>query len=305
MLDPRDFRDVLTIAREGSLKGAANVLAIDASTMGRRLESIEARFGARLFLRSKQRLEATPDAASILEAAEKMEDARLAFERELLARRPERAGFVTITSAEWGIPILTPLLGELAQLYPAVPLCLRVDNRGLDLARREADIALRIGKPSEPALAGRRLGVVTYGLYGSVSYFRRHVRPPKTRADAERHAYCALDGPLSGTPHMRWQAELAGEAKVVLRTNSMLALLEAVRSGHGLATLPCLLAERHPELVRVLPGLDVVERDVWLVFHRDLRRSNRLRPLIEGLVTRVRPLFTAPKRLGSGRAPKA
>lgn len=301
MLDPRDFRDVLVITREGSLKGAASALAIDASTMGRRLEGIESRFGARLFLRAGKRLEPTPDAAPVVAAAEKMEAAQLAFERELLARRPELASGVTITSAEWGVPVLTPLLGELARLHPEVPLRLRVENRALDLSRREADIALRIGKPTDPALAGRRLGVVTYGLYGAATYLRRHAAP-ETRADASRHDYVALDERLSHTPQMRWQAALAGEARVVLRTNSMLALIEAVRTGHGLATLPCMLADRDTELVRVLPGLDVVERDVWLVFHRDLRSSGRLRPLIEGLVAAVKPLFAAPARSNRAKA---
>jgi DNA-binding transcriptional LysR family regulator len=290
MLDPQDFRDILLIARERSLKGAAQRLGVDPSTMGRRLESVEARFGARLFLRSRRGLSPSPDAHSALAAAEKLEEIQLGFERELLSRHPERANGVTVTAAEWSVPLLTPVLGAIAARHPEVTLRLRVENRVLDLSRREADVALRVGRPEEAALSGRRIGVARYGLFGSAAYLRRH-RAPRNRAEASTHAFCALDEQFSQTPHMRWQAALAGEARVVLRTNSMLALVEVTRAGHGLATLPCVLGARHEELVPVLPELEVVERDLWLVYHRDLRSSRRLRPILGELVDHVRALF--------------
>lgn len=294
MLEPQDYRDVLVIARARSLKAAAAELRIDASTIGRRLDGIEARFGARIFLRARRGLEVTPDGVSLVAAAEKMEALRHAFERELLAQRPELASGLTVTSAEWGIPLLTPILGALARSHPTIPVRLRFENRALDLARREADVALRIGRPDDDALTGRRLGVVTYGLYGSSDYLRR-CPAPRTRDAASTHDFVALDEHLAGTPQMRWQANIARDARVVFRTNSMLSLVEAVASGHGLATLPCLLADRRSGLVRVLHDLDVVERDVWLVFHRDLRRSRSLRPFVDGLVARVKPLFARPR----------
>jgi DNA-binding transcriptional LysR family regulator len=290
MLDPQDYRDILVIARERSLKGAAQRLGVDPSTMGRRLESVEARFGARLFVRSRRGLSPSPDAHSALAAAEKLEEIQLGFERELLSRHPERANGVTVTAAEWSVPLLTPILGAIAGRHPEVALRLRVENRVLDLSRREADIALRVGRPDEPTLSGRRIGVARYGLFGSATYLRAH-RAPKTRAEARTHTFSALDEQLSQTPHMRWQAALAGDARVVLRTNSLLALVEATRAGYGLATLPCALAARHDELVAVLPELEVVERDLWIVYHRDLRNSRRLRPLLDELVDHTRALF--------------
>ena len=290
MLEPQDFRDVLVIARERSLKAAAGVLGMDPSTMGRRLDAIEGRMGSRLFLRTARGFELTPEGLEVFAAAEKLEAVQLDFERTLLARGPHGARGLTITAAEWSVSLLTPILAGLAREHPDTPLRLRVDNRALDLARREADVALRVGKPSEEALVGRRAGVVTYGLHASASYLRRNP-PPRGASDVRRHVFCAMDGEYARTPHVAWQTALARDARTVFRTNSMLALVEAVRSGAGLATLPCALAEPVPELRRVLPELAAIERDLWLVFHRDLRSSRGLRALVDALLARVKPLF--------------
>jgi DNA-binding transcriptional LysR family regulator len=291
MLDPGDYRDVLVISRERSLKGAAAQLGVDPSTMTRRLDAIEDRLGAKLFLRAKRGLEPTPDAAGVIRAAEAMEQAQLTFERELLTSRPGLANGLTLTAAEWSIPVLTPILCDLANSHREVPLRLRVDNRVLDLARREADVAIRVGRPTEEALTGRRLGSVAYGLFGSAAYLHKH-GAPRSKAELGRHSFCSLDETLAQTPAMRWQRGLAGEAPVLFRTSSMLALVEAARAGCGLATLPLVLADRHPDLKRVLPDQNVVVRDVWLVFHRDLRGSRSLRPVLEALTRRVKPLFS-------------
>ncbi len=290
MLEPQDFRDVLVIARERSLKAAAAVLRVDPSTMGRRLEGVEARFGARVFMRTARGFELTPEGADIAATAEKLEALQLSFQREILARDPRRTNALTITAAEWGVPLLTPLLVELATSHPDVQLHLRIENRKLDLTRREADIALRVGRPSEKALVGKRVGVVVYGLYGSSAYLETRTRP-RSAEEVARHALIAMDASFARAPHVRWQSALAREARVVLQTNSMLALIEAVRAGGGLATLPCALADRMPELKRVLPDSASVQRDLWLLFHRDLRRSRAVRALVDELVARLRPKF--------------
>lgn len=295
MLEPQDFRDVLVIARERSLKAAARALRVDPSTMGRRLEAIESRHGAPLFLRSSRGFDVTPEGATVVATAEKLEAIQLAFERELLAREQHASHALVVTAAEWGAPLLTPILVDLAQAFPDVDLRLRIENRALDLTRREADVALRVGRPSEKALMGRRAGVVVYGLYASASYLERSPAP-RTLAALSRHAFCGLDETFARAPHVRWQAELARDAKLVLRTNSMLALVEAVQAGAGIATLPCALADRRPGLKRVLKDQAAVERDLWVVYHRDLRRSRGVRLVVDALLAKIKPWFAPPPR---------
>lgn len=291
MLDPQDFRDVLLVARERTLKAAAMRLSVDPSTMGRRLESIENRFGARLFVRTPRGFEPTPEGRHVTAAAEKIEDIELAFARDLLAREPARASALTLTVAEWGVPCLTRALVELAGRHPEMQLRLRIENRALDLTRREADVALRIGRPSERTLVGKRVGTVRYGLFASAAYLREH-QSPRSVTELEAHHFCSLDQSLEHVPNARWQTSMMRGARVVFRSNSMLALLQAVRSGGGIAALPTMLAEADGELVRVLPSLDAVERSLWLVFHRDLRKSRPVRALLGEIATAIGPIFS-------------
>lgn len=292
MLSPQDYRDVLVLSRQRSLKRAAAILAVDPSTAGRRLESIEARFGAPVFLRTRRGLEPTAEGARVVEAAAKIEEIELAFERELLARDPAKSGGLTITAAEWGVPLLTPIVVDLARSHPAIPLRLRIENQAVDLTRREADVALRVGRPTEAALAGRRIGVARYGLYAARDYLARSSRP-RSLADLAAHEFSAFDHKHLRAENARWQAKLAGDARTVVVTNSMLSLVEAVRSGAGIAALPCVLADSHANLERVLPALATTERDLWIVFHRDLGKSRGVRAIVDALVAKIRPIFAS------------
>jgi DNA-binding transcriptional LysR family regulator len=114
-------------------------------------------------------------------------------ERELLSRHPERANGITVTAAEWSVPLLTPVLGAIAARHFEVTVRLRVENRVLDLSRREADVALRVGRPEEAAFSGRRIGVARYGLFGSAAYLRRQ-RAPRNRAEASSRSSNATFG---------------------------------------------------------------------------------------------------------------
>ncbi|MFT3913429.1 MAG: LysR family transcriptional regulator [Anaeromyxobacteraceae bacterium] len=289
MLEPQDYRDALHVARARSLKGAAVTLGLDPATVGRRLEAAEGRLGTRMFVRGPRGLEPTPDGAEVVAAAERLEGVQLAFERERLGQ--SAAGALTLTSAEWGVPLLTPVLVELARSRPELRLRLRIENRALDLGLREADVALRVGRPAGKSLAGRRIGAVAYGLYASRAHLGAHP-PPRSPAELAGHPLCVLDAGFARTPQQRWLARVAPGVRPLLETNSLLALLEAIRAGGGLGALPCAVAARHPDLVRVLPAVRPLERELWVVYHRDLRRSRAIRPLVDLLVEHLRPVFT-------------
>lgn len=168
----------MTIARARTLGAAARQLGLDPSTMGRRLTALEARLGFPLFLRSRDGLVPTPQGARVVQAADQIEAQRLALEREIMGQDRAFHGELRITAAEWGGPLLSAPLRELSARYPQLVIKLIIDNRLLDLARREADVALRVGRPTERALAGKRLGEVHPALYASADYLSVHGVPP-------------------------------------------------------------------------------------------------------------------------------
>jgi DNA-binding transcriptional LysR family regulator len=289
MFEPNDLRDVLVVARARSLGEGARRLGIDASTMGRRLAALERKVGFALFLRSRTGLRLTAQGTKVAEAAEAVEARQIALEHELRGEDAALRGPLRISVAEWGAPLLTPALAELAGSAPLLALTLLVENRNVDLARGEADIALRVGRPTEQALVARPLGSIRYRAYGSGDYLGRRGTPSR-EAELDDHHFCELALPSRKLPHLRWQARLIRRRRVVLRTNSMLALIEATKSSAGLAVLPVALAQRYPELRSVLGEAAEVHNTLWMVFHESLRGSGPIRA-IEPIATRIARLL--------------
>jgi DNA-binding transcriptional LysR family regulator len=283
MLQPNDFRDLLAISRARSLNGAARALGVNASTMSRRLASIEERLGRALFLRANG-FAPTPEGERAIAVAERMEAEALGFERELIGDDEATRWELRITAAEWGIPLLSGAVTAMARDLPSLEISLLIDNRLLDLSRREADLALRVGRPRGDALVARRLGTFRYGLFASAGYLAA-AGVPRTRARLAHHTFATLTGPEQ-LPHVQWQRSLAGGARVRIRSNSTLALVQAARAGAGLAVLPDVLARSYPELRPVLPR-ERLSADLWLAYHRDLRRSRGVRKAIDGLVAHL------------------
>jgi DNA-binding transcriptional LysR family regulator len=291
MFEPNDLRDVLVVARARSLGEGARRLGIDASTMGRRLAALERKVGFPLFLRSRAGLRLTAQGTKVAAAAEALEARQIALEQELRGEDAALRGPLRISVAEWGALLLTPALAELAASAPLFALTLLVENRNVDLARGEADVALRVGRPTEQALVARSLGPIHYRAYGSADYLGRHGTPSREPELGDHH-FCELALPSRKLPHLRWQTRLIRGRRVALRTNSMLALIEATRSSAGLAVLPTALARRYPELRPVLGEDAEVHNTLWMVFHESLRRSGPIRA-IEPIATRIARLLRA------------
>jgi DNA-binding transcriptional LysR family regulator len=151
-----------------------------------------------------------------------------------------------------------------------------VDQRIFDLTRREADLALRLGRPAEAGLVMRKVGEVAYGLYAARG------QPPTRRGkvDFEADPFVGFDESLASVPQERWLAKVAPSRRLVFRCNSSLSLLAAVRAGMGVAVLPCFVAATDPELVR-LEAPEPVHHELWILFHADLGRTPRVRAVIE------------------------
>lgn len=282
MLTWDDFRIFLAIARASTLSGAARLLRVDQSTISRRLVALEAAAGARLFDRTPSGYSLTTAGEGVLENAEEIERQALAAERRLAGQDARPEGQVKLaTSDSFAVWFVIPHLEGFAKQYPGVSVNVLSGNRQLSLARREADLALRPNKPTEPNLVARKLSPSPWALYGSTSYLARH-SAPRLRDQLAGHSVIGFDPELKSTAGARFLVRHAQRAHVALTTNSLVTQAAAVAQGLGLCPLPCLFGDREPGMRRALPG-SIGHHELWLVVHPDLKNSARVRVLMDYL----------------------
>ena len=266
----------LALARNGSLSAASKVLGTDHTTVARRVQALEKELGLQLVDRRVRAYSLTPSGQRVYDLAGRVETAIADVERfaQSIARAPQ--GPVRISGPpglinHW----LAPRLVKLQSQFPDLRIALIGEAREASLSRREADLALRLFRPRENALVARRLTKVTYGLYGSKQYLRD--RPPK---DLD---FLGHDESEDHLPQHKWLRAIAGEREFTLRANDLTALLGAVRAGLGLAVLPKTLADHDKALKQVPTPTAAPSRELWLVFHRDVRRVPAIRAVIDHL----------------------
>jgi DNA-binding transcriptional LysR family regulator len=270
-----DLRVFLAIQRLGGQKRAARALGIDPTTVGRRLSALESALGARLFLRTPERLQATPAGVRLLPYAERIEAAALEAERELLAADTRLEGSLRVTATDGFVHyVLIPALSEFRQQHPLLTIDLRADVRVLDLSRREADVAVRLLKPKQPALIARRLGTLHLSLFASQAYLDRRGAPRNSSA-LSTHDFIGFEASLDDLPQTKWLRRTVPEPRYVVRATTTTAQVVACAEGHGIALLPTFTAAKEARLKPVLPRLVVPTREMWGVIHADLRANVR------------------------------
>jgi DNA-binding transcriptional LysR family regulator len=291
MDDWNDARLVLAVSRAGSLTVAAKALRVDHSTVFRRLAALEARLGLPLFERGPGGVY-QPTAAGVRAAlaAERMEDEALGLARDLAGQDRRLTGRLRVTCSETlAYRLLTRHIARFRAGHPGIVVELVVDSRVLNLSRREADVALRVARPREGDLWGRKLADVAWTAYGATDYLAG-VPPLASPADLGSHLLIGWDEGTVGINAADWLAKAAPSAAVVYRTNSLVNQLVAARAGIGLAVLPCYLGDPEPGLARALPDgpVPALERELWIVTHQDLRRTARVRAFFDAVAEGIR-----------------
>jgi DNA-binding transcriptional LysR family regulator len=286
MTPPWDlYRTFLAAMEERSLSGAARLLGLTQPTASRHVQQLEEALGLPLFTRSPSGLHPTAEATALLPHARAMARAADAMLRAA-AGEGEARGVVRITASEViGAEILPELLASFREEHPGVVLELGLSNRVEDLLEREADLAVRTARPTQAALLSRQVGTVILGLHAHRRYLQRH-GVPTTLSALEGHALIGYDRETPFIHTMRARGLALDREQFVLRTDSDLAQLAAIRAGLGIGICQAGLAARDPELVRVLADPISFPLEVWLVTHEDLRGSQRIRLLLEHLARR-------------------
>lgn len=276
-----DVRFVLAAARSGSALAAARALNVSQPTVGRRIAALEERLGLRLFERTAAGLQLTDRGHALMSRFEALETAARDLESAAQAEGRRISGALRVTTNEIiATHGLAPALREFRAQYPQVGVEVIVTDAFVDLARGEADVAIRGGaRPAEPGVVARRLGTSAVGVFGSEDYFRSHGRPASVE-DLNDHVFVCGEGPYALVEPVI--ARFAPRARFQYRSSSVLNMVANARHGLGLALLPAAFftpdRERDLSLCLELPDMDV---DVWLATHERIRHEPRVRAFLD------------------------
>jgi DNA-binding transcriptional LysR family regulator len=289
MIDWNDLRYALAVAEAGTLRSAARRLGVDPSTVGRRLGALEAALGTTLYLKSARGYAPTAAGERLLRTLGELGRGLEALEREAAAPEGEPAGVVRAAVTEVTAQhLLESAVPALAARHPRLVLELVTGNAATDLARAEADVAVRFLKPAGVELVGRPLGKLWYGLYASPSYLASRRRPPSAAERLAGHDLLWPSRELRGGPEHAWLREHGAAGRAALLSNSLPAIAAAAAAGLGLAVLPAVVGEAHPGLERALYLASLAPRAVWLLYHRDARSVARVRATADAIADDVR-----------------
>lgn len=271
-----DVRIFLAVARAGTLGAAARMLHLSHPTIGRRLRALEEATGQVLFQRTSDGYVLTEEGSAVLPLAEEMEDGALAMERRLAGEQQKLEGTLRISSADWfGAYVLPPVIADYARLYPHVDIEVLTGTRLFNLAQREADIAFRIVPFEAADIAQRRLMRMKYGLYVSA----KDADP--VEGDGTGFRLIAMDTSTGAFPDIDWLKQRFPNARVVLRSNNRNVQARMCGMGLGIAVLPRPVGDQLTSIRRVELADDPPPRDIWMGYHRDLRRLRRLRAFVD------------------------
>ncbi|GBR54154.1 LysR family transcriptional regulator [Gluconobacter sphaericus] len=281
------FRAFLAVVREGSLSGAARMLATTQPTMGRQVAALEASLGVKLFTRSIDGLSPTEAGLRLIPSAEAMAAAAETAWRSTSGKADEARGTVRITASEViGSEVLPSLLTGFYSLYPQISVELVLSNRNEDLLRGDADIAVRMVRPSQAALVAKRIGNIDAGLYAHQHYLKK--RPmPQCLYDLRQHALIGYDRNPAHSRMIEMMRVPLTREMFAFRSDSDLAQLAALRTGFGIGASQLGIAKRDRNLIPVLHTELIFSMDVWVAIHPDMRSDRRIRLMFDYLVKKL------------------
>ncbi len=280
-----DFRVLLALGRGGSVAGAARILGVNASTVSRRLAALEAALGAVLIVRGGREFSFTPEGRAALAAAEAMDAAVTEAEGTVRASRAEMTGTVRVSVVPSVHEFLSPLPALVAADHPDLGVEFRAGRAVVDLAKGDADIAVRTRRGLPADLVLRYAFDLGLGLYASTGYLER-VGRPASEEDLRGHRLILYTEEFRDHPFAAWIARHAEPGSPSTTVDNVDAARRLIAAGEGIGVLYCIHADGEPGLTRVLPD-PVDHTEVCVVYHRSLRGSARVAAVTGVLVARI------------------
>ncbi len=275
-----DLRYVLEISRHRTLSGAADALGVTRTTVGRRLKVLQAQLGARLFDRTPEGLLPTPAGDELAAAAERMESHALAAAGKVMGKDARLTGKLCVSTLDFIFSGFRDVFTSFMQRYPSVELTLTTPNEAVSLTRREADVVVRLGNAPPDYLVGRRLGRIMFAVYAS----RDLVDRVGEDAGLGSYPWVGWDERRDSRWLVAWLEENAPGAELIIRIDSFWVMRDLISGGIGVHFMPCFMADRDPDLVRISDIQAQFGRDLWALTMPELRDTSRVRTFMDHVV---------------------
>jgi DNA-binding transcriptional LysR family regulator len=277
------IRTFQAVAQTGSLSAAARALQITQPTVGRHIDLLEDALKLPLFVRSREGMALTRKGADLVSQATEMEIAATGFERHAAGLDEEMTGVVRISANEiMGVMIVPRILPKFMQAYPGIEVELIISNSAANLLRRDADVAIRMFRPTQNDLVARKVADLPLGFFGLRDYLNAKGEP-KTLGDLRSHRVIGLDRETSLIDAGRMLGEPLSSGDFAFRCDNILTHIEAIRAGVGIGVTHQGLAANWPEVDQVLPAIQLPSLDLWVACHSEVRHNTRIRAVMDFL----------------------
>lgn len=282
-----DLRLFLDVARLGGLSAATETTGLSAATLGRRVTALEHQIGEPLFIRRQTGYELTQAGEDLLRRAEDVEQSMLAVARWRDGNVGEK--IVRVSAGTWTSAFISAHIGEIWQVGDGIRVELVTANEKVDIGRRAADIGMRSARPTEPYLAGKKIGEVAHAIYAG-----RHLIN-----GVEAGLFVGVAGDAANLASARWLMAHHHD-RIGVRGNDPHSVKELVAAGAGLSVFPCFAVDRDPRLVRVHQPIPELLQEQWIVSHHEERHRPEVRRVADRITALMRahaPLFRGEQRI--------
>lgn len=279
-MDWDQVRFFLAVVRNGSVSNAAKILKVNQSTVSRRITALEDQLGRPLFDRTANGWLVTPVGERLVKPAERMADEAHAIERQVVADSQELSGLLRVTVAEICTQVLAmPAISQFIRQYPSINLEVISSNAELDLAARDADVAVRVTEDPPQDLVGKRIGLLAYAVYGVEAMYERVMEGDQTVP--------CITWIGDGHSKPEWVTKSFTKTPYIYRCSGLAFMQRMVQEGLGVAQMPCALGDSDPLLRRIPVRYVEAGWGLWVLSHVDLRTTARVRLFRDYLVSEL------------------
>lgn len=281
-------RAFLVTAEEGSLSAAARALQMTQPTLGRQVSALEKELKVALFERVGLGLELTPSGLELLEHVREMGEAASRLSLIASGQSQNIEGTVCISASEvFSVFLLPPIIAKLRVLEPKINIEIIATNETSDLRKREADIALRNFRPTQPELIAKKIKDVGARLYATPSYLQS-INNPTSPADLQRANFISFDNTGMLMNGLNGKGMNLTKENFAHLSENYLVHWELVKQGLGIGIMPEDIGNAEPLVQQVLPKLEPITFPIWLTTHRELNNSRRVRMVFDLLATELK-----------------